>query len=70
LTINAKIIEAVQVVLIFSTTTLTFWVPVTNGFGKGLGKVPFWVKYFTVIPVRPFKIVASNEDVLKGYFPS
>jgi hypothetical protein len=28
----------------------------------------FWAKYFTVIPVCPFKIVASNEDVLKGIF--
>jgi hypothetical protein len=28
----------------------------------------YFGKYFTVIPVCPFKIVASNEDVLKGYF--
>jgi hypothetical protein len=40
------------------------------GSAKDLAGLPFWAKYFTVIPVCPFKIVASNEDVLKGYLPS
>jgi hypothetical protein len=38
-----------------------------NGFGKGLGKgLPHFSKNIYCIPVCPFKIVASNEDVLKG----